>query len=399
MCKARGKIKEFRVYNRFIDRIICVKGASEMASTDDEIVTEPVDTLITVSPELVAEVRKTLSRYFKKLSDAIDVEQDKIALKDIKDVENIPPFEPARYAVVDGGSNLLPLNVGNIGFCASVGVVIDKMTIKKKFFSNPEIIPSKVKEVTEFTEERTVRDILDRMREAKVFELASQIVEEHSVDMLIIDGPLIPPGALIPPHASKASENILDRYLYNAFERYRRAILDLFRLVKEKNVSLVGFVKRPHSKILAYCLKTDWNMYDHIMLTKVLSEKQYYPDPPAPYPIVAKGKPNPEYERLIKQLNVKFTYLKTVESAPPFRVDFGPIFEDYKRILAFLVSTTTADGIPFGVLKADEETKMGAELVRELHDDLVHDYINHLVKKGKDVRSVVNILGIYGGLI
>jgi len=370
-----------------------------MASTDDEIVTEPVDTLITVSPELVAEVRKTLSRYFKKLSDAIDVEQDKIALKDIKDVENITPFEPARYAVVDGGSNLLPLNVGNIGFCASVGVVIDKMTIKKKFFSNPEIIPSKVKEVTEFTEERTVRDILDRMREAKVFELASQIVEEHSVDMLIIDGPLIPPGALIPPHASKTSENILDRYLYNAFERYRRAILDLFKLVKEKNVSLIGFVKRPHSKILAYCLKTDWNMYDHIMLTKVLSEKQYYPDPPAPYPIVAKGKPNPEYERLIKQLNVKFTYLKTVESAPPFRVDFGPIFEDYKQILAFLVSTTTADGIPFGVLKADEETKMGAELVRELHDDLVHDYINHLVKKGKDVRSVVNILGIYGGLI
>ena len=336
---------------------------------EDNEPNETVDELVTVSPELVQKVRSVLSDYFDRLRDAIISEQKKIEFTDIGNLKDIEPFAPSKYATVDGGSNILALNVGNIGFCASVGIIISKEQILKKSISSPEIIPTKITEIVDFTDDKVVRDILDRMREAKVFEIAKEVILKDNVEMVVVDGPLMPPGAIIPPHRKSTEKSTIGRYLNNAFQRYHESIKELFKVAKEKRVSIVGFVKRPHSKILGIVYNKDWKMYDHIMLSKIIKTHEFFPSKPVDYPITTKWKPAKEYEELVRELGVKFLYLKTVESAPPFRVDFGPIFEDFRKILAFLVASATVEGIPFGVLKADEETKMGAQLVRELHED------------------------------
>jgi len=360
---------------------------------------ETVDELVTVSPELVEKVRSVLSEYFDKLGDAIIAEQEKVEFTEIGKLEDVKPIIPQKYAAVDGGSNILTLNVGNIGFCASVGIIISREQILKKKISSPEIIPSQIREIIDFTDDKMVRDILDRLREAKVFEVAKEIVLNENIELVVVDGPLMPPGAIIPPHKKISEQSTIGRYLIAAFKRYRKAIKDLFKVAKSKEVSVVGFVKRPHSKILGIVYNRDWRMYDHIMLSKIIKPHEFFPNKPVDYPITTKWEPSKEYEELVKELNVKFLYLRTVESAPPFRVDFGPIFVDFKKILAFLVATATSDGIPFGVLKADEETKMGAQLVRELHEDLVHEFLRRLVEKGEDITTVIDILGIYGGML
>lgn len=361
-----------------------------------------VDELITVSSELIDSLRTELDKYFSKIQEYM--EQQVVSLENtrIGNLNGIQPISVRKMAVIDGGSNVFTLNVGMIGICASVALLFNGDKIEKRRIGKPEIVPNKIEHITLFSEEKSMRDVLDRLREAKVFELASEVIKEWKTELLIIDGPLIPPGALFPPEGvlNKVKEGVeeiksLRDYKLDAFFRFKTAVYNAHTLATNKKITMIGFVKRPHSLILARSKKHNWKSYDHLILSRVLNVGEFYPCPPLGYPIRLAR--NAEFIRLLNDLKPKFTYIKMNESCAPFRVDFGPTFHDVKGILRYLFDMSTLEGIPYPVMKADEETKIGSQLIREIHDELIHDYIKRIIERGRDIKELIAILSIYGG--
>ncbi|MGQ4834007.1 MAG: DNA double-strand break repair nuclease NurA [Candidatus Asgardarchaeia archaeon] len=357
------------------------------------------DEFITVSPELIQKLRSELMNFFEKVHTFLDQQEVNIEKEKIGQLDKEKELNISKIAVVDGGSNIFSLNVGLVGICVAAGLLFENNILTKRTISRPEIVPKDEKHLSLFSEEKSMRDVLDRLREAKVFELATKMIEKWKPELLLIDGPLIPPGALFPPQGIKkrsnvSQEEIVENYKIEAFIRFKRAVQNVYEKATEFEVSIVGFVKRPHSQILAYTLH-NWKNYDHVMLSKVLEVGEFYPDPPMEYP--SSLSKNKEFENFIKRLKPRFTYLKTKEQAPPYRIDFGPIFYDYKEILKFLLLNSSSEGIPYFVMKADEETKVGSKLMKEIHDEIIHDYIKRIVKEKKNLKEILAILNIYGG--
>jgi hypothetical protein len=183
----------------------------------------------------------------------------------------------------------------------------------------------------------------------------------------------------------------------DAWERYRSAVLRLNSESKRKNTSVLGFVKRPRSKYLAQLY--GWRGFDHVVLSTLLEPGQYYPDPPLSLSDLILEKKiihEEEVEKIIRMVKPKATYVRFNSSTPPYRVDFGHHTVDYKDILGYLYSIRTRVGIPYIIMKADEETKITKRLIRDLYEDILHDYIAG--EMGPNPNRLIPLLPEYGGM-
>ncbi len=339
-------------------------------------------------PVLVVKVREKLVEFLSAVPKTLR-EDSAAGLSDVARgrVDVSSGWWPRRVGVVDGGSNIVSLNAGYLGIVAAMGIVIEDNHVVERIVAEPEIVPPRPEDLAMYETIDQVSSVVDKVREAMVFETACRLLEKD-LDLLVVDGPLIPYGAL-----SKIVTGT--EYERRALERYRNAVLELHRRSVGGSTSVIGFVKRPRSKYLHRVLSTEPS-FDHVLLSRVLREGEFLPDPPRDVPAVAEWFHDVEILELVERIRPRFTFLRLVESSPPYRVDFGYLAHSYRDILSYLYAARTREGIPYIVMKVDEEVKITRKLLRELYEDALHSCITKYLSQG--FSKLIPILPEYGGL-
>ena len=87
--------------------------------------------------------------------------------------------------------------------------------------------------------------------------------------------------------------------------------------------------------------------------------------------------------------------MKFTETSPPYRIDLGHLTIGHKEILKYLYNIRTREGIPYVIMKVDEETKITRKLIRELYEDALHEYIVNFTDS--NLNLIVPVLPEYGG--
>ncbi len=350
---------------------------------------EESEELSYTNPTLIVKVREKLVGFLTSILDVADLNADIQLDVNIATGRVLPhsSWMPKRVAVVDGGSNMVSLNAGYLGIVASLGIVIENSRVVDKIIGEPEIVPSSPSELKLYETTDQITSIIDKIREAKVFEVALKLLDKDP-DILIIDGPLIPYGALGKIVVGSTTER-------EALQRYRNAVLALHRRALEKKTSIIGFVKRPRSRYLSKIWNTEAS-FDNILLSRILREGEFYPNPPFSIPIVPEWFHEKSILDLIEKIKPRFTFLRLSKSAPPYRIDFGHLTHNYEEILSYIYATKTREGIPYVIMKADEEVKITHKLMKELYEDALHTCITRCIKH--DFSKLIFILPEYGGI-
>lgn len=340
--------------------------------------------------EVVARVRNKLLEYFGKLVEVIpggrQIDTGLFVTGVSASCTRVPSTGFSRVGVVDGGSGVMALNVGYVGVVSAVGIIIEANRVVERIVAEPSVIPENPADLVQFESPSAVESIVDKVREALVFETAKRIAE-RGVDLLVVDGPVVPYGALAKKPLGLHEEEV-------AWLRYRSAVLELHKYATRRGVNLVGFVKRPRSKYIARLQNVSG--FDHVVLSSVLKPGEYYPEPPLGLADHLHLFHEPEVAEIVGELKPRITYLKLTDSTPPSRVDFGHLAVDYRAVLSYFYATRTREGVPYVIMKADEEAKITKKLIRELYDDVLHEYIVRYVKNRPDM--LVPLLPEYGGL-
>lgn len=341
--------------------------------------------------EVIYRVRRSLLEYIDNVAKVIE-ERLRAPMESTITLDNkgaCPEQKPGfinKIGVVDGGSGLIALNIGYIGIVSAIGVVIEDNRVVERVVADPVIIPEDPELLDEFEEASSIESIIDKTREALVFETATRL-STRDLDLLIIDGPLAPYGAL----AKKTTSSSLEE---RAWERYRRAVLSLHGEAKARGLDVVGYVKRPRS---TYIMRLNrLHGFDHVYLSRLLKPGEFYPDPPLDLSRYAFLFHDPEVAKLVSSLCIKTTYIRLQESTPPSRVDLACTVKDYKSVLSYLYATRTREGIPYPVMKSDEEAKLTRKLLKELYEDILHEYIVKYVKSKP--YMLIPLLPEYGGV-
>lgn len=325
--------------------------------------------------------------YFEKIIDLLSIGEVVEETEDLKTnhslsknivVEN--DWFPRRIGVVDGGSNVISLNIGYIGVISSIGVIIENNVVVDRVIPKPEVLPINPDEIFEYETIDILETIVDRMREALVFETARKLLS-RDIELLIIDGPIIPYGAL-----GKIVKNTESEWF--SINKYENAIINLHNDSIRKETSVIGFVKRPRSKYF----KTKF--YDHIYLSNYLGEGEYSPDPPGVIDLKTIHEEN--IRRIAEIIKPKYVFIRLTNSTPPYRVDLGHLNTDYRKILSYIYITRTREGIPYAIMKADEEAKITKRLMREIYDDVLHYCIYKYLRL--DPSRIIPLLPEYGGV-
>ncbi len=346
----------------------------------------------TLSYKLAVDVRKRLAEFFREAKEHIDATHSIGKTKEImselvkNSVKEDFEWKPDKLVVADGGSNLFSLNIGSLGIYGSVAVVIKGNHIIDKLASNITLVPDNPSHLLYFESTDKLMSVTDKLREATVFEQAVKAIEKHEPELAIIDGPLVPYGPI-----SRFKGPL--EYEEKAYNKYVTALKKLHATAEEKNIPLIGFVKRPMSSYLFKSLGEGF-IIDHIILNKFLKPTEFTPSPPQPIPL--ENIHDEELREIAREMKLRYTYFKTTSTMPPFRIDFSKTVGNPEEIIAYLYHTKTRDGIPVAIMKADEETKMTKNIIRELYQDALHDYIHTIITGVTDPQEIIPFLPLYG---
>jgi len=230
---------------------------------------------------------------------------------------------------VDGGSMVIPFADRLVGIASALAV-------RSREYFERKILEPKILLQEDGESEGDFVDRVDIERETMVMWLANNILDW--VDLLIIDGPLIP------------RPEYVGEYLYQL-----RTLLDR---ATEQAKPIVGFVKRPHSMFIEEFRETGFT--DRAILSSMLEKLQLYPWPPRTH--------------AFKSFELRYTYIKMLD--PPlsgvFRLDFPKHLseEEVLDVIGYLAgSSDPLTGVPAILLKADEEVKMSRRLMVDLYRD------------------------------
>ncbi|OYT37891.1 MAG: hypothetical protein B6U89_06610, partial [Desulfurococcales archaeon ex4484_58] len=127
-----------------------------------------------------------------------------------------------------------------------------------------------------------------------------------------------------------------------------------------------------------------------------LKPSEYYPEPPREPPLSSEYIHEEEVLNILRNVKPRYTYVRFTDSTPSYRVDFGGFTSNYLDILNYLYGSRTHDGIPYIIMKVDEETKITKKLLRELYEDVLHTYIFNYM--GHDLSKLIPLLPEYGGV-
>ena len=308
----------------------------------------------------------------------------------LKDVE---PYEPRSFVVLDGASATIDIEAGYIGAYAALAIMFPEM---RRIYYNDSygIIPSDPSLLRKTPERVIFNRLIDLVRERKVMELAYHIIKDHRPELILLDGSLLPT-----PRTGLEDKSEELRREYN---RYSNSICSLHEEAKNRGVLLVGFVKRARSKILKRASKELIismkpeieeafiglpDIYDIIITDILLGQNEYFPMPPI----------NIRHS-FLHEIQVASIFIKSRGDMTPYRIDIGGIATKGDRLdidlivksLGFIKNYMTSLGIPFPILKVDEEVKLSRRLIREIYDDMRYRYLNR--RKGK----MLTIKAIWG---
>ncbi|ADM27718.1 NurA domain [Ignisphaera aggregans DSM 17230] len=348
---------------------------------------------IYTNPNLIYLIREKLLKFFSNIaSNCIEpkaIEKCLNRLKDSRDRIKSSGWRPRRIGVVDGGSTIIALNSGYIGIAAAIGIVIDGDRVVDRVVAEPIIVPEDVDKLSLFPTQLDIDSVIDKLRESLVFETSANLLDK-GIDMIVIDGPLAPYSALGRIVAFEDIER-------SALERYRDAVLRFHKMSYEYDIDVVGFVKRPRSRYLRRMYsECSIDVFDHVLLAMLLSDGEYFPSIPReiiPEPDIIRRH---EIRDIVDIIKPRFIYTRFSSSMPPYRVEFGQLENDFRDILGYLYSSRTREGIPYIVMKVDEEVKMSRKLIRDLYDDVRHEYIVKF--SGRGYNALIPILPEFGEL-
>jgi len=348
--------------------------------------------IVSISPVLVSKLRDRLLKYFSDLAD-ISIQESRTnshhVIHGSKGSVRDPSWFPSKIVVVDGGSSVIPLNIGYLGLCAAVAVHISGNRVAERLVADPIFIPEDPVDIVVYETMDQIMGVVDKVREALVFELAKEALERFNPELLIIDGPLIPYSAL-------AKRVVGTRDEEDALNKYRGAVVELLKASANRGVNVIGFVKRPKSMFLYRLGIINKMIYDHIYLSRHLKPGEHYPGIPLKLPATQQLFHDEQIRKLMEAISPSFTFMRFNMQTPPYRIDFGPLNVSFHDILSCLYATRTREGIPYSIMKADEETKFSRKLIKELYEDVLHHYISKLISSGVK-PDIIPVLPQYGG--
>lgn len=337
-------------------------------------------------PRLIADLRRLLHGFMERLAEWSEEGLGESPL---------PPASRCRFerwsgdprlrivGAVDGGSHLFAVESGHFGLVASTSVVVGEGGVVDRPVHRAEIVPASPEEAAALGERVLAYYVVDKVREALVYEVAAELCTK-GVDMVIVDGPLVP--RLWLPALPQEERTVAEELARRALERYAESLVTLIRRAEERGVTLAGFVKRPRSRFLGH------ERFDHLVLSRALGPGEYAPAPPAPVPAPSEASAWEALGERVTALGLRYTFLRTVESRPPFRLDLGPTFVPYESVLSYVMATRTGDGVPFVIAKVDEEARLGERFMRELFDDCL---VSLIFRRG-GLRGVIFVLPQWG---
>ena len=344
---------------------------------------------------LVIDIRRELLKYISKLAKFSKEWYKDLNVMGLRDyvgtlsLNNMPNYES--YVAVDGASFMLNLMIGIIGLYAIIAIKFPE--IKRIYYSDSFGVIPVVERVQDVSDTLTFSRILDLSREIAFLRTCIKLVREYELDLIVLDGSLLP----VPKTGLEDKHELLN-ILYRKYTEY---MLTLHETCRRKGIPLVGFVKRVRSKFLTEktsyvevmladeireILSQQHQVYDNLLAEFFLKFKEYFP----------KVLPTVRYKDL-PNLSTSFVLVKTSRSLPPYRVDFGGALvsgnrvdeDECLRALNFLCRETTTEGIPYCILKVDEEVKLSRALMSDLYDDIVHKYF----KEAGDFSFVLTLWG------
>ncbi|RLF18782.1 MAG: hypothetical protein DRZ82_07625 [Thermoprotei archaeon] len=350
---------------------------------------------ITTYEKLVNVLREQLFEYIDRIVDleaqylkSISVNED-VLRRYVRSLADIESYMPNRMVALDGGSANINMEIGHLGLYVALAVVFPEM---RRIYLKDScgLIPSDPTRISEYVDPIMFNRLLDLRRERKVFELACYIARNMKVDVILIDGPLIP--------TPKIGLDDVNKELSEEYDMYFRAIRELHRICYEKEILLIGFVKRARSKLIMRDLEDSEvvmpeplrrglllpDTYDTMIVDLVLKEGELFPYPPM---IIKHNK--------AKYIQSISCFIKVNEDITPFRVDIAGSalkegYSAFERGIGLIKEYMTSYGVPYPILKVDEEVKLSRRLIRELYDDLRYRYFS----KVKD--RIVSIKTIWG---
>jgi len=296
--------------------------------------------------EIVVSLREELRRYMEQEAEKFSRHMETVSTGSIRPLRVDPARRRGfrRIAAVDGGSGILSFADREVGFISAIAVIDDGERHIRKI-AKPRILAQ-----GEDEEEGEFSDRLDVERETLLIELARKL---RDVDLLIVDGPLIP------------------RPKYTG-----EYLLQLRSLIEESEKDgrlLVGFVKRPQSRFLVSEEFGGMEFYDRTILSALLEKGEAYPWPP-------------RIRELRSMPPAKYTYLRLMDPPSPsvFRLDFPAYLgeEEAHDILSYILRTLDpVAGVPALLMKADEEVKISKRLVAELYRECFESLAGRLDPK------------------
>ncbi|MEM4273664.1 MAG: DNA double-strand break repair nuclease NurA [Candidatus Caldarchaeum sp.] len=252
-----------------------------------------------------------------------------------------PSRKTWRVAAVDGGSGILSFADIDIGFATALAVIHDGAEYRRQLLQ-PKLLVQEYGEADgEFS------DRVDVERETMLLMLAQKVVRDNDLELLIVDGPLIP------------RPKYVGEYVYQ--------LRTLIELCRERGVVVAGFVKRPQSRYLS-----ELGFTDRALLSAVLDKMEAAPWPPTAPPT--------------EKTDVRYTYIKLLNEpeAGVFRIDFPPFVDDRQALEAleyFAYSSDPVHGPPAILMKADEEVKVSRRLVTELYRSCITGVMSRVPRK------------------
>jgi hypothetical protein len=288
-------------------------------SLDEEEVKTYSELIVKIRSKLLSEMEGWVSS-FRKTVEGLEVSGEMI--------DDTPVFDGV-VGAVDGGSSIIPFADRLVGIASALSIQVDE-SYRRRIVEPRILLQERDEDDGEFM------DRVDMERETMMMSLANKTIEE--VELLIVDGPLIP------------RPEYIGEYLYQ--------LKRLLEKAEGEGKLLVGFVKRPQSMFIEEFRELGFT--DRAILSSLLGKLQVYPWPPRAH--------------AVRFFQLRYTYIKLLDPPLPgvFRLDFPKHLSD-EEILSIIgyvaASSDPWKGVPAIILKADEEVKMSRKLMVDLYRD------------------------------
>jgi hypothetical protein len=255
---------------------------------------------------------------------------------------------------VDAGSQIIPL--ASMQY-AVIGALAYAMPNGKRFFLNPESLSKP------YSAQFNFKSLVDIRREARLYETAYRYLE-NSVDaeLVLLDGPLAYSNWW-----QRAGEEA-DR------QRLIIAVNRLLRWCREKKITIAGIVKRPSARYLIHFLGLDreTDLTDSFLMLHTLEPGEMTEIFSPRMGLQMATRTSPLMDAVESPIYSSYVRLSKEWQIPPIRIDVPDYcLEQLDSVADYCYSTSYWNGIPYPIVKADEEVKVTKRFISDVYNEVL----------------------------